>query len=181
MRRLLILLVALSATAHELNDNRATLVLRDKTHVSLTLYLNYPEALHQALGPERPMAEFLAVYAALTLEQLKGPLERAQAKFIAGTRLTGAGGEAIGLTGWAWPSVRDVQLQLQHQIMRSVVDPGNHTHEEPLEVRAEAVASKEIASVRVQFPEAFDRVLVVAYRPTQTTVEKKSVSEEIRF
>lgn len=181
MRRLIFLLVAVMALAHELNDNRATLVLRDKTHVSVTLYLNYPEALHQALAPQRPMAEFLAVHAALTLEQLKVPLERAQAKFMAGTRMTGADGEVIPLSGWTWPSVRDVQLQMQHQMMRAIVDPGNHTHEDPLEVKAEGVAAREIGGVKVQFPEEFDKVLVVAYKPSQTEVGKSAVSPVIRF
>jgi hypothetical protein len=43
----------LVAPIHELQDNRATLVLRDKTHQSVTLYVNFTDALHRALGGTR--------------------------------------------------------------------------------------------------------------------------------
>ena len=64
MKRFLIaaLLFASAGAGHELQDNRATLVLRDKTHISVTFYLAYSAVLHQTLAPQRPLAEFLAVY-----------------------------------------------------------------------------------------------------------------------
>jgi hypothetical protein len=51
--------------AHELQDNRATRVLRDEYHLSLTLFINYTDALFLALAPKRPFQEFLLVYSAM--------------------------------------------------------------------------------------------------------------------
>lgn len=42
-----------NAQAHELESNRATLVLRDAQHVSLTFFVDYPAVLHQVLAPNR--------------------------------------------------------------------------------------------------------------------------------
>lgn len=175
------LVMACSGVAHELEDNRAALVLRDKTHISLTLYIAWADALHLTLAPQRPLAEFLAVYSAMTPEDLQKQLLRAQAKFQAGIRLYQGSGQEAGLTNWIFPDAKRVQALFRQRIMQAVVDPNGHTHEEPLEIHAEAVTQSEITSVRIQFPEEFRKVLVVAYRPTQLWVEPKALSPAIRF
>ena len=45
-----LLLLAGSAAAHELDENRATLVLRDGGHIAVSIYLSYPEVLHLEIG-----------------------------------------------------------------------------------------------------------------------------------
>ena len=72
---------------HELDENRATLALRDKTHISITLYLAYTDALHLALAPQQPMDEFLVTRSAMKPEELQRELLRAQAKFQAATHV----------------------------------------------------------------------------------------------
>ena len=71
-----VVLLGAVAEGHELQDNRATIVLRDKINLSLTLFINYAEALHQALAPERQFAEFLVVYSALKPEELRKELAK---------------------------------------------------------------------------------------------------------
>ena len=173
--------IAAAAPAHELQDNRATLVLRDQTHVSVTLYLSYGEALHLALAPQRPMAEFLMVYSAMNPDALQRELNKAQARFQAGTRLYLAGGRELPLANWIFPGAKQVQTMLQQRIMQAIVDPGGHAHDEPIEIRADANSPEPVTSVRVQFPEEFQKVLVVAYRPSQLWVEPKSWSPAIKF
>lgn len=175
------LLLATGVDAHELQENRAALVLRDKTHVSLTLYVAWTETLHLALAPQRPMPEFLAVYSGMRPEDLQKQLDRAQTRLQAATKLFIAAGAEVAYTNWVWPDARKVQSLLQQRIMQAVVDPTAHSHEDPLEIHADAVAPGEITSLRVQFPEEFGKVLVVAYRPTQVWVEPKAVSPVIRF
>ena len=177
----LTLLLALDATAHELQDNRATLVLRDKTHLSVTLYVAYPEALHRALAPQRPLEAFLLVYSAMKPEDLERDLLRVQAKFQAAIRLSQASGGDIALTNWVWPDLKQVQAILQQRVMQLTVDPNRHAHEAPVEIRAEANARQEIAAVRIQFPDEFQKVLVVSYRPSQIWVEPKTASAPIKF
>ena len=65
--------------------------------------------------------------------------------------------------------------------MQLMVDPNRHAHEPPVEIRAEANARQEITAVRIQFPDEFQKVLVVSYRPSQVWVEPKTVSAPIKF
>lgn len=175
------LLLITGAVAHEIQDNRATLVLRDGNHLSVTLYLAYADALHLALAPQQPAEEFLVAYSAMRPELLQKELLRAQARFQSETRLYLATGKEIPLTNWAWPDAKQVQAMLQQRIMRAVVDPAGHAHDEPLEIHADANSQEGITAVRIQFPEEFQKVLLVWYRPSQLWVEPKSWSPAIKF
>ena len=56
------------AHSHELSGNRATMVLRDETHIALTFYVDYPNVLYQLLAPaksQRSHREFLLAYSAM--------------------------------------------------------------------------------------------------------------------
>ena len=176
-----LLLQAPLATAHELQENRATLVLRDKTHVTLTLYISYAEALHQTLAPQRPLQEFLLVYSAMKPEQLEKELIRAQLKWQAATKVFTSPGVEATLTNWIWPDTKQVQMYLQQRVMQAMVDPAGHAHLAPLEIHADANSQQAIVSVRVQFPEEFQKLLVVAYKPSQIYVERKTLSPLIKF
>jgi hypothetical protein len=169
------------ASAHELQENRATLVLRERNHVAVTLYISYTEALYQALAPQRPYAAFLLVYSAMKPEELQKQLLRAQARFESATRMYSASGKEIKLGNWAWPDVKQVQAILQQRVIQAMVDPNAHSHEAPLEIHADANASEVLASVKVRFPEEFQKVLVVSFRPNQQWVDGKALSPEIRF
>ena len=50
-----------------------------------------------------------------------------------------------------------------------------------MELRSEAVAPREITSLRAALPPAFGRVLVVSYRPRQTWVGAGELSGPIGF
>lgn len=182
MKRLVLLLLglALACPAHELVDNRATLVLRDRNHLSLTIYLSYPEALHQALLPQRQFAAFLLIYSSMDAARFEKELARAQKSFQAQLRVFVPDKE-VALSGWSWPDAKAVQEVLRQRVMRAMVDPNVHAHEPPMEVRAEAVAAQEIAGARVQFPAEWQRVLLVWYRPSQQWVEGRTISPVLRF
>lgn len=177
----LAVILTLSAGAHELQSNRATLVLRDGTHVSVTLFIDYADALHLALAPESSLQEFLGVYSAMEAEAFERQAQRAQAKFEAATRLYVSRDVPIALTKWSWPEPKQVQRSLQVRLMQSLVDPHGAAHQEPFEIHADAVATRDIESVQVQFPDEFRMVLVVAFRPSQLWVEPKHLSPAIKF
>lgn len=174
-------LCAAGASAHELEDNRATLVLRGGNHLSLTLYIALPEALHQALAPQRSFDEFILVFSAMKPEDFQRALLSAQAKFESSTRVTVAPGGELPLKNWVWPEARQVQAALQQRVMQAVAAPGAHSHPEPFEVRAEAAAGAAVSSLQVRFPPEFRKVLVVAFRPAQVWVESNALSPVIRF
>ena len=181
-----VLVIAPITHAHELPENRATVVLRDKTHVTVTLFINYAEALHAALSPQRPFAAFLMTCSSMKPEDLSKELVRAQTKFQSSTRLYlagphGSAGTEVKLTNWLWPDAKQVQAMLQRQIMQAMVDPAAHAHEAPLEIHADGNAPREIVSLLMQFPTEFQRVLTVSYRPNQVWTERGMISPEIRF
>lgn len=177
----LLSLVARNAAAHDLQDNRALLVLRERNHVSVTLFLAYSDVLHRALAPVRPMAEFLAAYSAMKPEDLQKQLQRAQTGFETATKIYLPAGGEIPISHWIWPDAKKVQDLLRHITMQAVLDPNGHFHEEPTEIYADAIAQQELVGIRVRFPQEFQKVLVVSYRPSQLWVEADSLSPAIRF
>lgn len=178
---LAILFIVPNAMAHELEDNRATLVLRDKTHLSVTLFLTYSQVLHLALAPQRPYEEFLLTFSAMASEELQKQLSLAEAKFQSTIHLYGAPRVEIPLTNWIWPDCKQVQDLLRQRVMQAMVDGKGHAHESPLEVHADANAQREITTVQAQFPDEFQKMLVVAFRPNQLWVERKALSSAIKF
>lgn len=177
------LLLAAAAPSHDLQDNRVTLVLRDRTHLSITLYLNYPELLYRSLAPNQPYAAFLAAVSGAKPDALQKELTRLHSRFQAETRIRPAQPNPAQLTlsNWTWPDAKQVQAVIQRQIMQSLVDPEAHAHQPPTEIHADAVAPQPIGAVTAEFPAEFQKLLVVSYRPSQTWVEPGARSPEIRF
>ena len=178
---LLLWLLTASIHAHELQTNRVTLVLRDQNHLSMTFFISYTDALHRTLAPQQAFQEFLIIYSTMSPQEFQKELQRAQSKFMAETSLTlPSGGQAI-ITNWNWPDPERVQATLREQVMQAMVVSQNHTHESPVEIRAEVKSSQDISSVRIGLPEAFQQVLVVSYRPSQVWVAPRTSSAVIRF
>jgi hypothetical protein len=172
---------ASASRRHELPDNRATLVLRDGTHLSVTFYLNYVDVLHRALAPKQPLGEFLVMYSALKPAAFRQQMQEAQARLQSAIRVTPEGGKELPLAGWKWPEPFQVQALIQQAAMQAVVAPNDHVNEPQSEIQAELVAERAISAVTVRFPPAFLRVLVVSYRPTQRWVEPQLPSPRITF
>ncbi len=172
-----------SLLAHELQDNRATLVLRDRQHLSLTLFVDYPKVLHQVLAPQSTLQEFLLVHSAMKPQEFQTQLIAAQRKLQDGTRLVMSSGKKINLSPWVWPEASSVQKLLQQRAMQAVVAPKDHVHSVPTEIRAEAKSSQasDFQSVTLQFPAAFQQVLLVSYQPKQIWLQPNSPSAVIRF
>lgn len=70
---------------------------------------------------------------------------------------------------------------LQQRMVAAMVDPGARSHDQPVEIHADVVAPVEVTGVTVRFPEEFQNVLVVSYRPNQVWVENKTLSPQIKF
>jgi hypothetical protein len=170
-----------SARCHELTENRATMVLRDDTHVSLTFYIDYPDVLYAVLAPKKSHREFLLAYSAMKPEDFQKQMLLAQAKLQAETRATLNGGKEVAITGWAWPDAARIQTMIQQEVMESMVGTNAHTHEVPTEIRANITHDKSIKSASIQFADAFGKILLVSYRPSQTWVAPKQTSPLIRF
>jgi hypothetical protein len=170
-----------SAGAHELQENRATLVQREAGFVAMTLYIDMPEALHRSLAPQRPFAEFAAAQASLAPDAFKAVLLRATTGMQSQMRAMAARGQPLAFERWVWPDAPLVQAALRERLMEAVVARGQHLHTVPSEVRAELHSVQPLSSLRVQFTPALGRVMVVSYRPRQVWVEAGSPSPAVAF
>lgn len=169
--------------AHELTDNRATLVLRDRTHLSMTLYVRYTEAIHRALAPGANYGEFLLAMSALSPADFQKQLRRAHDTIQSGMQvaLGGMREHALSNFSWSWPDPARAQQLFQQQVMEATVGTAGHRHEEPVEVRADVTSAKEITSASIRFSDALGKVLIVWYRPRQSWVEAGQPSPLMKF
>ncbi len=170
-----------SAAYHELTDNRATLVLRDQTHLSVTMYIDFTSALHRALAPQHSETEFVLTYSAMPPVRFRDALHKAQARFVINTRVQQSPGDTVVLSNWTWPDATAVQAMLQQHAMQTVVAPLDHAHAQPMEIHADAIAAQPIRAVTIRFPSEFARVLVVSYKPNQVWVDPTMRSPRITF
>lgn len=155
------------ASGHELQDNRLTIVQRDGRHLALTFHLDMAALLPRALLPQTAAPEAWLALAAMKPDDFRQRLLQLQGRVERGTRLS-ADGRGLVPTNWQWPDAARVQALLQQRGMQAVVAPADHAHDSLVEVRAECLAERDVATLAVRLPPELQRVLVVAYRPRQT-------------
>jgi hypothetical protein len=188
-RIILLCLVALlsitSARCHELTENRATLVLRDEIHVTLTCYVDYPDVLYAVLAPKKSHREFLLAYSAMKPEDFRQQMLLAQSKLQTETRATLNDGKEAVITGWVWPDSARIQVLIQQEVMKSMVggvaNTNVHAHAPPTEIRANITSDTPIKNATIKFAEAFGKMLLVSYRPEQSWVAPKQTSSLVKF
>jgi hypothetical protein len=174
-------MLASAMPRHEVSDNRATLVLRDRTHVAVTLYIGYTEALHRALAPQQPVMEFVLAYSTMPAEVFARELRKAQTRFAAGVSMRNSDGSPLTLANWKWPTATAVQAMFREQTMQTLATPMEHAHETPMEIHADAVSASPVSTLTVALPAAFARVLVVSYKPNQVWVEPGKAAPRVVF
>ena len=181
--RLVLLAIAAcgSAGAHELQENRATLVQREANFVTMTLYVDLPAVLHHELSPQRSFAEFAVAHANMPPDAFKAALMRVTTRMQSETQATTTKGRTLAFAHWAWPDAPRVQEALRDRLMEIVVAPGDPTHTAPLDVRAELHSDLPITALRVRFAPVLGRVMVVSYRPKQVWADSRRPSPAITF
>ena len=179
-------LAACAASAHEIDGPRATVVMRDGGHVSMTMYVDGADLLRVSGSKGESPAAALARLAAMEPAAFARAWAQAQAQVQAGTRLQQAPGVPIALSHWSWPGAAQVQAALRQAVMRGLAH-GSGTqgaHPEPvalLQARAEAVLPAAAHGLRVQFPAWLGEVTVVSYRPGQQEVDAGRWSAPLQF
>ena len=194
--RLMLLAIAAcgSAGAHELQENRATLVQREANFVAMTLYIDLPAVLHHALAPQRSFAEFAVAHANMPPDAFKAVLTRVATRMQSETQATTTKGRTLAFAHlarpsartlafahWAWPDAPRVQEALRDRLMETVVAPTDPTHTAPLDVHAELHSDLPITALRVQFAPVLGRMMVVSYRPKQVWADSHRPSPAITF
>jgi hypothetical protein len=169
------------ANAHDVAENRLSLVLRDDTHIALTFYIDYPKALQQALEPKRTFSEFLLMYSAMPKADFQQAVTKAQAILASQTIIKLSNGEPLLISAWRWPDPASTQSVLQQKAMQSIVAGNDHKHDIATEVQANAIAQRKIDEIALVLPKALGSVLVVSYKPKQTQLPPAAAPLKIKF
>lgn len=177
-RSILALTVAVSAgiaaTAHELPESSATVIVRDGGQVELRLQIPYAEVMQRALAPQQRPEAFLGVYANMPAPAFEQAASRVQTEIVRDTRLV-ADGRTAELRQWRFPSAEAIKASLQTLVMARIV--GNAGQEVPrLAVTASAIVMPSARAVQLRLPVPFGRALVTVSHPSEQWVEKGALS-----
>ena len=162
--------------AHELPDDRVTIVQREPTHLSITFYVDEVGLLHRLIAPKSSRSEFLLACAGAQPEQLRLRVQRAQASFERELQLL-AGGQTLAIAPLHWPLVNDTLRRLQDGAMATITTGSDHDRVQPVEITTDALSSTAFESVTFMTPPSLPKLLIVSYRPTQhrPTPESRAV------
>jgi hypothetical protein len=174
-------LVFTPAYSHELQENRAALVLRNDRLISVTLYLNFSKVLHKTLMPLGDPSELITRLAAMSDVEFAGQFNVVKQKIQSGIVFKSVQGKHLKLGNWQWPESVAAQKHLRESIMHAVVSPGQHIHEPPVEVRAQIQSDERLLSLRVEMPESLRPITLIATRPRQSRLNTSTSSLVVNF
>ncbi len=178
---LVLALAANTSNAHETPDNRLTLVQRESNHITMTFFIDYIHALHDALSPKSSEQTFILTYSSMAPETFQKELQRAQRKFETDTKIMLESNKPATISNWVWPDAKRIQSLLQERAMQALVAPSAHSHAVPIEIRADVKTDVAMDAINLQLPEEFQPVTVVSYRPKQVSLKAKSAPVLIKF
>jgi hypothetical protein len=163
---LLWVLVCACVQAHELQEHKLQMVLRDDRHLIMSLWLDIPNAMRKTLEPSLSSAAFEMKYSAMPL-----PLfEKAWGQCISAWReqwqLKNSAGGAVSSPVWRWPDGAALQNQIKLQMMANVTGTA-HAHAESTVIAGEVVSNSMLQSARLQMPMSWKPMMVVSYKPSQ--------------
>jgi len=169
------------AHSHELNENRASLVLRNERQISVTFYLNLTEVLHKTLMPKQDRFEHTAKLAAMNEADFLKHYGDAKKLIESSVLLKAASGKKINVREWQWPEPKVAQKAIRELTMQSVVSSGQHLHENPIEVRLQIQSDESIDPLVLELPVSMKPMTLVASRPKQTRFDLSARKITINF
>lgn len=182
MRTLLaaLLLLGGSLQAHELHDNRVTVVLHEQHSITTVLRLDFAGLLQHLMAPDANPAEFLALVAAQGPEQLEAGIAMLKSQVQQGLVIRNSG-QLLSLSQWEWPSTVVIHAALREQMMAALVDGGLAVGNPALEVRAVASDLLAINRLTLELPELLKPAVVMWYRPQQSVMNPQSPAQVMEF
>jgi len=169
------------AQSHELQENRASLVLRNERQISVTFYLNLTELLHKTLMPKQDRFEHTAKLAAMNEADFSKQYGDVKKLIESSVLFNAAPGKKINVREWQWPEPKVAQKNIRELTMQSVVSSGQHFHENPIEVRLQIQSDESMDPLMLELPDAIKPMTLVASRPKQTRFDLSARKITINF
>ena len=165
--------------AHEIEGNRLQVVIRDSSHIQLSLWLNLVDAM-MAEVPAAAAMPWLAQHAAMSPGDFAATWQQHQTRLEQALALR-VQDQAVPMLRWTWPAAATLQQQIRTRTMQMTVAPTDHVHAQVLEVRAEGRARRAVRDVSVQVPPAWQPILITVSRPQQQWLQKGAGSARFEF
>jgi hypothetical protein len=186
MRKIWIIILVLqiflflgNTSAHDINSNKITLIMREKTHISVILSINLIKAMNQTIAPETKYADFVLSLSNMDPKTFQKEYEKTKSKIASGIYITSKDQNRSFIRDWKWPSPIVLQNQFQVYVMELIT--GNHDHnKEPItEITGEFIDKTDKSKFQIQVSKEIQPVLLISYRPiTNWSSENKAIAVE---
>ena len=189
----LLCILTLPADAHDAPGHRATLVVRDAGHISLTVQCDLLQALGRTVAPEQALGVFLTQASAMSADAFAALWMRARRQWESEFALLLADGSRTKGSQWRWPSPQTAQSILREYLMDELTRPASgavrssadHAHAR-LEFSADFIvqgvrSASETVGVELSVSPAFAPLRLTAYRPQQYMIDSRVPRVRIRF
>lgn len=166
----------LSTSAHELQENKVSLTLRE--HVDAVFYLNLLDTLQRISTKPTPRLQLLASLASQSEDEFAKTWKATTSSFQAEVQFR-ASGKALATSPWVWTDARQVHQYLREVTMSSIATPDQHVHDMTFEARVQ-IKSKE-TTLNVTLPESLKPMTLVTLVPKQYRIERGSPKINLSF
>ena len=173
-------LVCACGQAHELQEHKLQMVLRDDRHLTLSLWLDIPNAMHKTLEPSLTSAAFALKYSAMPLSLFEKAWGQCISVWREQWQLKNSAGTAISSPVWRWPDGAVLQNQIKLQMMANVTGTA-HAHAELTVIAGEVVSNSILQSARLKMPTSWKPLMVVSYKPLQQWTPSSEKTVLLKF
>ena len=134
--------------------NTAELRRESVSTVAVTLYLNWPQALHQLLAPQLTFRVFLETYLKLPELQLEKEMTKAKSYMTANAFFSLPSGARANLRKWQLPANQSLRESFKLSLMLLDMPANAPTHLDPVKISAEVQSKGPLTQVQIQLPKA---------------------------
>lgn len=182
LARLLSLLTLLpTADAHDVVTNRLLLVQREANHVSLTLVIDYAQAMQAIAAPKASLKQFVIACSGMSDGALQRTLGQAQLTLEQGMVLRDRQHRTLHVSALHWPALTQARQLLQEAAMATIALASDKPEPVALELLADVTSAQAIDGIEIQLPSALADVTIVSYKPIQTHVDGLTHKASVRF
>ena len=176
-----VIILTTNSLSHELQENRASLVLRNERQISITFYLNLSELMHKTIAPKQNRFELVAKLAATSDDDFLKNYDFTKKNTEGSVFFKHTSGKKIAVREWQWPDPKTAQKSMRELTMQTVVGSSSHVHENPIEVKLQIQSDMSIDSLMLELPSSMRPMTLVASRPKQTRFDLSAKDITIHF
>lgn len=178
---LVLFIASAAALAHELPDDRVTIVQREPTHLSITFYIDEVALLNRIIAPKSSRTEFLLVFATLPSANFTTKIQQARDSFAAEIAIRDMNRRSLLISPLRWPTLIDTQRLVKESALALLATGSDHDKVTFSEINADATADEPLESIYFIKPRSLPELTGVSYRPLQQRMMGQTKEIKITF